>query len=80
MSKVEEFLNAVKKGAGRVPSSGERICFWIGIALAEIGDNAAAIEPELLEGACELLRQMGGPWDTSAEKEAVFNSLKEALK
>jgi hypothetical protein len=76
---LNRFIETARRGAFPGASSGERIANKIANLLGVISDDAAVIDLELIEGACEMLRLQHGPWRTDADKIDVFRLLDRAL-
>lgn len=78
IAQFRRFLKHAEAGAHPGASHGEKIVNALAKAFDKIGDDAALLDPDTIEGACVMLRWMGGPWPTEACKETVFGSLRRA--
>lgn len=75
---LSRFAKLANRGSQRGASSGEKVANKLAKALRTIGDDAALLDPQAIEGACLLLRAMAGPWPTDESKAAVFRVLEAA--
>ena len=80
MTDIEKFLYHAANGAHGAASSGEKTCNALAKALAKIGDDFAVLDYATIEGACEMMRLMSGPWPTDADKTRVFELIENAAK
>lgn len=78
MTDTEKFLYHAANGAHGAASSGEKIANKIAKALDKIGDDLAVLDHATIEGACEMLRRMSGPWATDRDKALVFDCIHRA--
>ena len=76
--RFRKFLKHAEAGAHPGASHGQKIVNAIAKAFDKIGDDVALLDSDTIEGACVMLRWMGGPWPSDACKESVFGRLRRA--
>ena len=75
---LERFVQLAARGARPSATPGEKTLNRLAHAFADIGNDMAKVDFEAAQGACEMLRGMGGPWPTGADKEEFFDNLNHA--
>lgn len=74
---IAHFLALANAAEHPNASSGEQIAWQIREHIKELSDDFQMIDREAINGACELIKALAGPWDTDAQKQAAFALLEK---
>ncbi|GEM_PF-2502715 len=75
---VNRFVQLAGRGAFPGAAGGEKICNRLAKALEKIGDDLALLDQGDIEGACDLMRLMSGPWPTDEVKKMAYDMVHQA--
>tara|TARA_R110000868_G_scaffold150997_1_gene374600 strand:+ start:1425 stop:1679 length:255 start_codon:yes stop_codon:yes gene_type:complete len=73
---AQRFLDLAQRGKSPCASTGERACYKLAKALAEVGDDMMILDSGAIGGFYEVALLMAGPFRTEDDKERVYNLLK----
>lgn len=75
---IETFRKNARMGRLPGASNGQKIANRLAKALQAIGDDLAILDADTLQGACDLMLCMSGPWPTDRLREVIFNTVASA--
>lgn len=77
---AQRFLQLANQGRSPASSTGERACYRLAKALAEVGDDMMILDSGAIGGFYEVAMLMAGPFRTYDDKARVYGLLKPFQK
>jgi hypothetical protein len=77
---IEHFVKCARRGASRGSSNGERVANKLARGLQAAADDICILDYGAIDGFCELVRCLAGPWPDEAARNAVFAALRRAAQ
>lgn len=77
---INHFVRCAKQGAARGSSSGEKVANKAARALQTVADDLCILDGGAIDGLCELIQCLAGPWPDEAARNAAFAALRRAAQ
>lgn len=75
---IKHFVEVARQGSHPASTNAEKVANRIAKTLHTIGDDICLLDSDALQGLCEVLHLMHGPWPTYESKEAIYELVRKS--